>query len=134
MRMLIVLGDSTTAGGQVITGCDTYRIEGKPVARIGDRATCPLHGGDFPIITGHPTIRMGGKSVVRHGDKLACGCAVLAGEQTLVSVDDRSEAAATAPPLGQTDAHPVQVPPAPTEVCEECLLAATAKGTSFLER
>jgi uncharacterized Zn-binding protein involved in type VI secretion len=37
----IVLGDRTSHGGVVITGDPTWTIDGQPVARVGDKVTCP---------------------------------------------------------------------------------------------
>ncbi len=98
-RTWIVVGDATTSGGRVITGSLATDIEGKPVARVGDKATCPtLHKGVFPIITGDASIVIDGQPVARQGDSLACGCRLLAGKQNLVFVD---QGASTAPRAGQ---------------------------------
>jgi len=40
-RMIIVVGDLTSGGGRVITGTPFTDIDGKPVARVSDKATCP---------------------------------------------------------------------------------------------
>jgi len=40
VRTLIVVGDATSGGGRVITGSPATDIEGKPVARDGDRLSC----------------------------------------------------------------------------------------------
>ena len=50
-RMLIVVGDPTTGGGTVITGTPFTDIDGSPVARVGDKATCSKCNGTFPIVT-----------------------------------------------------------------------------------
>lgn len=98
-RTWIVVGDATTSGGRVITGSPATDIEGKPVARIGDKATCPtLHKGVFPIITGDASIVIDGQPVARQGDSLACGCRLLAGKQNLVFVD---QGVSSAPGAGQ---------------------------------
>ncbi|MFD0739527.1 PAAR domain-containing protein [Lysobacter koreensis] len=87
-KLWIVLGDSTSAGGVVITGSPGTDIDGKPVARIGDKATCPTHKGIFPIVTGNPCEVIDGQPVARHGDKLACGCTLIAGKQSRTFDDD----------------------------------------------
>lgn len=79
----IVLGDKTSHGGVVITASTTVTINGKGVARIGDRVTCPAkgHGEVTTIIGGDPDTRIGGKAPARHGDKTACGATLLASQR-----------------------------------------------------
>lgn len=83
-RMWIVLGDSTSSGGQVVSGSPFTDIDGKPVARVNDKATCPKHKGTFPIVDGDPTTIIDGEAVALHGSSLACGCKVLAVQQVRV--------------------------------------------------
>lgn len=89
-RMWIVVGDITSSGGRVITGSAETDIDGKGVARVHDKATCPLHKGVFPIVDGDPTIIIDGQPVALHGSKLACGCTVLTTQQSHVFVDNGS--------------------------------------------
>jgi uncharacterized Zn-binding protein involved in type VI secretion len=84
-RMWAVVGDATTSGGQVITGSPFTDIDGKPVARVNDTASCPTHKGTFPIVDGDPTTIIDGQPVALHGSSLACGCKVLAVKQGRVS-------------------------------------------------
>lgn len=85
-RMWIVLGDTTSSGGTVISGSPFTDIDGKPVARINDMATCPTHKGTFPIADGDSTTIIDGQPVALHGSALACGCKVLAVKQMRVFV------------------------------------------------
>ncbi|WP_313219429.1 PAAR domain-containing protein, partial [Stenotrophomonas sp.] len=55
-RQWMVMGDLTSSSGRAITGSPFTDIEGLAVARVGDRATCPLHDGIFPIVQGDPTL------------------------------------------------------------------------------
>lgn len=80
-KLWVVVGDRTTCGGAVITGCPTFKIRGLPVARVTDKATCPTHKGVFPIVTGDAARIVFGQPVARHGDKLGCGCALISGQQ-----------------------------------------------------
>jgi uncharacterized Zn-binding protein involved in type VI secretion len=41
---------------------------------MGDKASCPLHGGVFAFVEGHPSCRLNGKPTVLQGHRLACGC------------------------------------------------------------
>lgn len=135
MRVLIVVGDMTSSGGSVVSGSMATDIDGKPVARVGDMATCPLHKGAFPIVSGDPTLIIDGQPVARHGDRLACGCQVLAQQQQHVLIDAgpaAAKAAMAVAPQATAVASPAE--PAANEVCEECLLAAARKGAAFLGR
>lgn len=84
-RTLIVVGDALQAGGSVLTGSPQTDIEGRAVARIGDRVICARHGPGT-ILTGDATLVIDGQPVARHGDKASCGCALLAGKQQLAHV------------------------------------------------
>lgn len=86
-RMWIVVGDATESGGRVITGSPYTDIDGKPVARVTDKATCFLHKGAFAIVDGDSTIVIDGQPVALHGSSLAYGCKVLAAQQSHVFVD-----------------------------------------------
>lgn len=94
-RMWIVLGDRTSSGGQVVTGSPFTDIDGKPVARVTDQATCLKHQGTFPIVDGDPTTIIDGQPVALHGSKLACGCTVMAVEQVRVFLASAASASAS---------------------------------------
>lgn len=70
----ITVGFPTTGGGEVISGNKNFLIDGKPIACVGDEATCPTHNTTAFIITGDPEIQFGGLPVAREGDLLSCGC------------------------------------------------------------
>lgn len=95
-RMWVVLGDATSSGGQVISGSPFTDIDGLPVARVNDKATCPQHKGTFPIVDGDPTTIIDGEAVALHGSSLACGCKVLAVKQARVFLDAGSSAGSAA--------------------------------------
>ena len=88
-KPVIVVGDRTSHGGVVISGSPFTDVDGKAVARIGDRVTCPQkgHGSVTTIVTGDQTVMLDGSPVARHGDKTACG-ATLISSQMLTHVDD----------------------------------------------
>lgn len=145
MRMLIVLGDKHSGGGSVINGSPHTDIDGKPIARVGDKAVCPRHKGIFPIITGDNTLIIDGQAVARHGDKLACGCSLISGQQNHAWVEAAGSGGSPGGPIPSPviDAAPVlqslmqKQNPAPSEqseVCEACLLAAAKNATAFLGR
>lgn len=107
-RIVIVVGDRTTGGGEVLTGAPSTFINEIPIARVGDKASCPKHGGFFAIVTGDDTFLIDGKPLAREGDSLACGCRLMATRQTTVSVQAGGGGAPQA--AAPTEANPV--PPA----------------------
>lgn len=78
----IVLGDKTSHGGVVISASTTATIKSKGIARVGDKATCPIkgHGEVTTIISGDPDATVDGKSPARQGDKTACGATLIASQ------------------------------------------------------
>lgn len=90
-RPVIVVGDRTSHGGVVITGAPFSDVDGKAIARIGDKVTCPQkgHGSVTTIVTGDLTAIIDGNPVARHGDQTACG-ATLISSQILTYVDEGS--------------------------------------------
>lgn len=98
-RLWIVVDDTTSSGGRVLTGSAVTDIDGKAVARINDTATCPQHGGEYPIVDGDETIIVDGQPVALHDSKLSCGCTLVAVQQLHVYVDAGTEAAKAAAPI-----------------------------------
>jgi uncharacterized Zn-binding protein involved in type VI secretion len=80
---LIRLGDKTSHSGTVIEASPHSDIDGVGIARMGDKATCPIHGTGA-IVSGDTTMIVDGKPAARHGDKTACGAVLIAGQQTTV--------------------------------------------------
>lgn len=81
-RPFILLGDKTDHGGVVISASETTDCDGRGVARIGDKVTCPRrgHGHVTTIVTGDSTAIIDGRPAARHGDKTACGATLLASQ------------------------------------------------------
>src|SRR5690554_6307856 len=86
-RNWIVIGDPTSSGGSVVSGSPFTDIDGIPVARVNDQATCPRHKGAYPIVDGDNTLIVDGQPVALHGSSLSCGCKVLSAQQVRVFVD-----------------------------------------------
>lgn len=81
----ILLGDSTSHGGKVLEGSPTTTINGKPVARVGDKVSCPIKGhGVCPIVSGDPTCLIDDKPLARHGDTTACGASLIASQSSVL--------------------------------------------------
>lgn len=108
-RPYILIGDKTSHGGVVLEGAPAAKINGKAIARVGDKVSCPKNGhGDTTVIAiGDPDFLIDGKSAARHGDTTACG-AVLIASQTLAHDDDGSGSSenTTRPGLVKTSLTP----------------------------
>lgn len=82
-RKIIVVGDTTTHGGKVISGAAAHTIDGRPIARIGDRVDCPKkYPGGKPhgvnkIIEGEAGYCIEGSPVALDGHHTECGCALI---------------------------------------------------------
>ena len=70
---MIVVGDTLTGGGTVVSGSSFTDIEGQPVARIGDRALCLSCGTTVSIVSGDPSLVIDGSPAAREGDYVSCG-------------------------------------------------------------
>lgn len=80
-RPIIVLGDSISHGGSVVSGSGQTDVDGKPVARVGDKVVCSAHG-TTTIVSGDATALVDGQPVARHGDKTACGATLISARTT----------------------------------------------------
>lgn len=82
-RKLITLGDITTHGGAVISGSTKHLLNGRPVARKGDRVACPMlypdgrpHGVNT-IVEGDSGFLVGGTPAALDGHRTECGCQLI---------------------------------------------------------
>lgn len=108
-----MLGDGTSHGGTVVEASQVTFTHNKPIARVGDKVTCPIPGhGTTVIVEGDPTMILDGKPVARHGDKCACG-AVLISSQVVSSIGagGGGSAGATTPKANQTSPSPTETAP-----------------------
>ncbi len=48
----LIVGDSTTCGGKILTGAPRFLWGGKPTARAGDMVSCGQFTGTFKILAG----------------------------------------------------------------------------------
>jgi uncharacterized Zn-binding protein involved in type VI secretion len=82
---VIVLGDTTDHGGEVISAAPVATAGGKPIARLGDLVACPRCGGTFPIVQGNPGMRFDGADVAYHGCAVACGARLIASQSAMTT-------------------------------------------------
>lgn len=74
---VIRIGDNTTHSGVVISGSLTTKLEGRPIARVGDRVTCPKCNGVHTIVEGDDEVKDDGVSVAFHDNKTSCGASLI---------------------------------------------------------
>lgn len=73
MQKIVRLNDSTSHGGKVVSAAATnFTVGGTAVARVGDKATCPIHG-DGTIIEGDQHHTIDGVRVAYEGHQTSCG-------------------------------------------------------------
>ena len=80
-RPVIRFGDYTSHGGRVIEGTPRCIVDGIPVARVGDKCTCPIQGhGSCTIIEGDPNYTIDGIPIAFDGCKTSCGASLIASQ------------------------------------------------------
>ena len=108
-RALILVGDSTSHGGVVLEGADTDTLDGRAIACVGHRVSCPKCKGDFPIVPdgsgGHVLPSIEGLNVAVEGMQTACGATLIASQHGFVVEDvpqapAQPEALRAPPPAG----------------------------------
>lgn len=78
MRRVIRLGDSTSHGGKVVSATSHMIVGGIPVARVGDRCTCPKRGhNNCAIVEGDPNWTIDGVPIALEGCKISCGAVLI---------------------------------------------------------
>lgn len=80
LKPVIRKGDTTTHGGMVLEGIDTYPVLGVPVACVGHLVSCPKCLGTYPIVEGVATFTIDGKKPAVEGMKTACGASLIASQ------------------------------------------------------
>lgn len=99
MSAFIVEGDTTDHGGKVLNCSQDHKIEGQPIARLGDMVSCPKCGGVYPIVQILPRgMSMDGKPPAFEGDKTACGASLIA-SQAVATAQPTSGAGGQAGPI-----------------------------------
>ncbi|MBJ9617709.1 PAAR domain-containing protein [Burkholderia multivorans] len=79
MLNAIRMGDSTDHGGEVVEASRIMKINGRGVARKGDKIRCPIHPDVNPnvIEEGDPNIKDHGVPIARQGHLGTCGCRLI---------------------------------------------------------
>jgi uncharacterized Zn-binding protein involved in type VI secretion len=76
---IILSGDCIDHGGYVIASDTSMTVNGKPVARIGDKVICNKHGETEIVASNKTELIVGKKPVARIGDRTKCGAQLLGG-------------------------------------------------------
>ena len=75
-KAIIVLTDPLSSGGSVVqTQQLKFKVNGFPVATLGDEVSCPipLHG-KTKIVEGYEKFKINGLPIALHGHKVGCCC------------------------------------------------------------
>ncbi|CAB3678486.1 PAAR domain-containing protein [Achromobacter mucicolens] len=78
-RSVIRKGDKTSHGGVVVTGDETVVIFGQPMARVGDRVTCPKCGDNHTIVEGVQNVGSD-RLTALEGMRTSCGATLIASQ------------------------------------------------------
>jgi uncharacterized Zn-binding protein involved in type VI secretion len=76
---IILNGDCIDHGGYVVASDTNMTVNGKAVARIGDKVICHKHGKTEIIASSKTELIVGKKPVARIGDRTKCGAHLLGG-------------------------------------------------------
>lgn len=77
MPNVIRLNDPTSHGGKVMGVATTnFIVGGNPVACIGDKCSCPIHG-TVTIVQAESGHTVGGVAVAYDGHKTSCGAVLI---------------------------------------------------------
>ncbi|MDH0092495.1 PAAR domain-containing protein [Achromobacter mucicolens] len=78
-RSVIRKGDKTSHGGVVVTGDESVVIFGQPMARVGDRVTCPQCGDNQTIVEGVQNVGSD-RLTALEGMRTSCGATLIASQ------------------------------------------------------
>lgn len=82
-RFVVILGDSTSHGGKVISASSSFELSGKNAALLNDGVSCPEHGINRIIECDSSAYEENGRGIVLHGCKTECGAVVIASLQDM---------------------------------------------------
>lgn len=103
MRRVIRLGDATSHGGTVVSATSNFLVMGRPVARLGDKCTCPKKGHhNCVIVEGDTAWTIDGMPVALEGHKISCGAVLISSSPNSGRAD--SGGSSSAPIFGQNAA------------------------------
>jgi uncharacterized Zn-binding protein involved in type VI secretion len=79
-------GDTTSHGGRVLACAPENEVDGRPLALLGDKVSCPKCGGIYPIVGVKDLgVTFDGRPVASEGDTTACGAALIASQNSAIA-------------------------------------------------
>lgn len=90
----ICVGDKTSCGGIISTGSTSANVNGRPIARVGDKIACKKN---CVIVTGDDTKRIGGAAMALHGSRTSERCTCLSENNDFHGVGQHQDAASRVP-------------------------------------
>jgi uncharacterized Zn-binding protein involved in type VI secretion len=78
---IILSGDCIDHGGYVIATDKSTIVNGRPVAKVGDKVICFKHGETEIVLTENINVTSNKKRIARIGDKTKCGAKLLGGSR-----------------------------------------------------
>jgi len=84
---IVLSGDCIDHGGYVVASYTSMTVNGKPVARIGDKVICYKHGKTKIVESSRTELTVSKKPVARIGDKTKCGAKLLGGSMDTFAGD-----------------------------------------------
>jgi uncharacterized Zn-binding protein involved in type VI secretion len=94
----VCVGDETSCGGRVATGSPSTDIDGRLVARVGDRISCRYN---CVITTGSPTDMIDGAQMAIHGSQTSRRCVCISKHNNHSGVSSGGGSTSGAGPLAQ---------------------------------
>jgi uncharacterized Zn-binding protein involved in type VI secretion len=76
---IAVAGDCIDHGGYILPTEDKVFVNGKPVARVGDKVLCLIHGITEIVGDKSNNVFSGKRQIARVGDKTKCGAKIMGG-------------------------------------------------------
>lgn len=84
---ICTIGDTTSHGGEILTGSSHHRIRGKGIARLYDKVSCPIHG-ENRIAQVKGLYRLDGRPGAVDGDVTECGAKLISSHAGTATVSD----------------------------------------------
>ena len=136
MPAMIVLGDKTDHGGEVIEASGVTDTHGRRIARVGDKVHCPKKGHGITVITtGDMTMVVDGQPVAYHGCKTSCGATLIASQAiTTVNFGNTRASASLAAVQGSAIATTALTHTAPRNAAPSAAVEDAAADQRFVLR
>lgn len=76
-RRAVLIGDTSTHGGTMISASSSYTVSGRKACLDGDLHACPKRKHGITPVSASGSATCGGRRMVVTGDKAGCGCTVI---------------------------------------------------------